>query len=849
MPSSWPCDIRTIVTAMRWLVAPMLLWGCSVLSGCSSESRPAAATGLDIAVRFGSNVPLATLQFDVRWVDQRVDVQQAVPPYVGPPQVRRLVTGVDLPDAAAGEVAQVRILGRSAAGEDLLEARTSTVVVAGARLVVQADLVPIDVCGDGVARLDACDDGNLIDGDGCSSTCEIEVIARTWTTSRQWPELSAESAEFVEVASFNLDPDPADRMVFFSGMLAGDDAAVVDAQIRVDGEVVDILGHQVFGEPADSGAGFFTFETIGSSTVARTVAIELRATAGIGLLRDLRAVAVQLPPGAGLLSSRRDDDIEQLGRDLTLESLLAPAGGAGRYLVWAKASLAESPGDGTARAWLELPGGVRQPADDQNATFSSPRASLNPMFTLAVVDVPAEGATFRLQGQSSGSVNNQIQAWALPASVFRHSVEIAGPTPADYAVRVVFDHAAQVAAGNAAANGSDVIVAYRPADTTQPVVRIDRVLDPDSGWNRPDTTLWIKTQAAIADTGSSGEYAVYFGGPSDIRDDPAQVFIAFDDFEAGVLDDRWQVVEDAGVTVDAGRLQVEGAAALATVASGPIGVRWEARVRMLVDAPNGLTYLAAGQLDEMGAPTGALFEAVNDAHQGRTETNEAVLAVATPQEWHTYTIVRPDADNVLFLQDGTELASVVGQTEPDQTWRLAIVNTGPSGAEYEWIRVRPYLATEPAVTVSELQGFSGVFPSTFRFRKLAAVRADAWTNVRVADAGETVRTDGPYTVAATLTLGPTTAERLVLQSVRVAGASDAAARRRGEARINDRVLVSTGHRIDRDATDQNGYHHIAGLAYAATASVSQTYEVGISSPDGINVNGADARIVVLDFPE
>ena len=31
-----------------------------------------------------------------------------------------------------------------------------------------------EVCGDGVARTDACDDGNSVSGDGCSSSCTIE---------------------------------------------------------------------------------------------------------------------------------------------------------------------------------------------------------------------------------------------------------------------------------------------------------------------------------------------------------------------------------------------------------------------------------------------------------------------------------------------------------------------------------------------------------------------------------------------------------------------------------------------------------------------------------------------------
>lgn len=32
----------------------------------------------------------------------------------------------------------------------------------------------IEVCGDGIAYNDKCDDGNTISGDGCNSSCNIE---------------------------------------------------------------------------------------------------------------------------------------------------------------------------------------------------------------------------------------------------------------------------------------------------------------------------------------------------------------------------------------------------------------------------------------------------------------------------------------------------------------------------------------------------------------------------------------------------------------------------------------------------------------------------------------------------
>ena len=41
-------------------------------------------------------------------------------------------------------------------------------------LFTNEDLECEDLCGDGVVLTKACDDGNLIDGDGCSSKCTIE---------------------------------------------------------------------------------------------------------------------------------------------------------------------------------------------------------------------------------------------------------------------------------------------------------------------------------------------------------------------------------------------------------------------------------------------------------------------------------------------------------------------------------------------------------------------------------------------------------------------------------------------------------------------------------------------------
>lgn len=43
------------------------------------------------------------------------------------------------------------------------------------------------ICGDGYVITLACDDGNLIDGDGCSSTCEIEAFHTCENDNSRYP--------------------------------------------------------------------------------------------------------------------------------------------------------------------------------------------------------------------------------------------------------------------------------------------------------------------------------------------------------------------------------------------------------------------------------------------------------------------------------------------------------------------------------------------------------------------------------------------------------------------------------------------------------------------------------------
>lgn len=102
-----------------------------------------------------------------------------------------------------------------------------------------------------------------------------------------------------------------------------------------------------------------------------------------------------------------------------------------------------------------------------------------------------------------------------------------------YAVALTFDHAALVAAGKSLASGDDVRVRFGGSG-----LEVDRVLDPTSGWNRNNTTIWFRLQRAIAAGITDSGYLLHYGnltsGPPQVN--PDNVFL---DYENGTTLDGW----------------------------------------------------------------------------------------------------------------------------------------------------------------------------------------------------------------------------------------------------------------------------------------------------------------------
>ena len=149
---------------------------------------------------------------------------------------------------------------------------------------------------------------------------------------------------------------------------------------------------------------------------------------------------------------------------------------------------------------------------------------------------------------SAASFDWQVVEWSGPDwwnddYGFRRRIDVASAdsvtTPDAYTVPLEVDHADLVASGFSLADGSDLRVLHWDGTTW---TELDRVLDDDSDWNRPDTTLRFRTVDGIA-AGTTATYWLYMNDPDagPAPSDPAQVYLLtgdFDDGTLGVFEDR-----------------------------------------------------------------------------------------------------------------------------------------------------------------------------------------------------------------------------------------------------------------------------------------------------------------------
>ncbi len=100
---------------------------------------------------------------------------------------------------------------------------------------------PDPVCGNGVVEgLELCDDGNLVDDDGCSNACDPRTCAPTWTRVSEEPTLASSIVD-----NAPLDELPSGNIVVANTV---DGASSIDVRVQVwtpDGDLVWEVVHQL----------------------------------------------------------------------------------------------------------------------------------------------------------------------------------------------------------------------------------------------------------------------------------------------------------------------------------------------------------------------------------------------------------------------------------------------------------------------------------------------------------------------------------------------------------------------------------------------------------------------------
>jgi hypothetical protein len=140
--------------------------------------------------------------------------------------------------------------------------------------------------------------------------------------------------------------------------------------------------------------------------------------------------------------------------------------------------------------------------------------------------------------------------------------------------------------------------------------------------------------------------------------------------------------------------------------------------------------------------------------------------------------------------------------------------------------------------------------SEHRYRKVMAFREDAFDDADFSlSASESTTTSPSFQTKNSVSVPApsSTSEYLILQAARLGG-DNSSSRKSGELRAAGSAVIRTDHKINRDNSASQGYHHTVGLGDVKTTSNAITYANGFLSPDSITVNCAESAIAVLRYP-
>ncbi|MBK6686353.1 MAG: DUF2341 domain-containing protein [Deltaproteobacteria bacterium] len=833
-------------------VRPLLLTSISAaFLACSGESA-GPTTGLELEVHYDSSLPIEELVVVLTPKAGAAISRNLAPPLdLDPPGIRRPRFTLELEAGPTGTVL-IHVDGKNGrtvlgSGEVQVDVTTgqmtpAVVVLAGANPCGPGGCAR---CGNGrIEGAEQCDDGNDSGDDACRPDC-TSVDPITWTYEREVPgPLATTSVDPIQVSGATLAfaPGPGEQwLVLLSGRVTSTSEAQVSSvvQLTINDRVVSQLGHQTYGL-GDGWAGFLVFELVDGGTPV-TAEARFAAVAGETRLADVHLVAARLPPGADPVVARGLDAIEGTGLDLTLAELKIEPSRTGRYLIMAEGTVSELPGGDTAELWLADDQGQRYPNDDRGAGWANGRGADLPSF-VAVERTLAGPVSFRLSGNSSATGNdgwwNANWQRRLPITLLSE-VDV----PEGTQVSVVVDHQAMLAAGLAQRGGDDLRI------VTVDGVELARVLDDDSSFESTTTRIWFRTSVALTAGVESNDHLLYYGNPQAGAPpaDPDQVFELHDSFDGLAVDPKLLI---QGVpSLQNGQLNLGPGSTIYSPELLEDDRAVEARLLVRVAPQAGEAYplatydpVAGDRIANFG------FRQTAEAFEVLVAGTPTAFTPTDPATFQRWRISRRGGEMIMH-QAFTERGR--GAVVADQAHTIGIGSVSETELSVAWVRARISRGRDPSATLGAPQGPRGTSPSTWRYPKILAFRLDAFPGAYTQFDPALVATDTPDAKILSRLDVPAPAaagDQLVLQAIRVAGASDATARKQGILQIDGDPQLVTSHRINRDGTRDAGYHHLAGLVDVRRTNAAMVCENAIASPDGISVEGASSSIVVLRYP-
>ena len=476
--------------------------------------------------------------------------------------------------------------------------------------------------------------------------------------------------------------------------------------------------------------------------------------------------------------------------------------------------------------------------------------------------------------------------------------------PAGTMTALTFDHASLVTAGRSQADGDDIRILYW---TGSAWTELPRVLASGSSWNNAATKVFFKTQAQIAASGSDNNYYVYYGNSSVSAPSTAvptaryfqtnqlarqdSTNTSFENIPSSSLTFTPSSTSEVWVVFVSGVMQntanAETAAEMQLLVNGTAVDLWghQNYDPTVVTTANGSGFITFERIT--GTTSAQTIQPQFRAATGTTSVSSlrVVAALMPPaasvQYAETDAITQQTGGNLsvqslTFTPGSAGDYLVLGKMSQHETPSGSTVRgwleeddgatlhpDAPSGTRFSNSRAswQPFFvcfrktlpASSRTFNLRGMSGNGGVEASEWRYRKLMALRMDAWESAEYsADLTQTTTTSTSFATKNSLATGapPAARDYLVIQAERISGDSTTTTvRKSGELRDGGTALVRTDQRINRDGSPDQGYHHMIGVAQCKNASASVTYANGFLSPNGITVQAAESTITALRYHE